>query len=111
MTEGTQFMSIPVIAILSAKHGKEAELEALLIRMVESTHEEPGCQRYALHRSKSDPRTFVFIEKWTSDAALDAHLNSPHITQSMARKTELIDRVEIIPLAGIPAGDWEKGLF
>jgi quinol monooxygenase YgiN len=104
-------MSTPVVAIISAKHGKETELEALLVRMVESTHEEAGCQRYALHRSKSDPRTFVFIEKWTTDAALDAHAASPHVTQGMLRKVDLIERLEIIPLTGLPAGDLEKGLF
>jgi quinol monooxygenase YgiN len=55
--------TIPVVAIIRAKAGKEKALEELLKKIVAPTHEEPGCLRYALHKSQTDPRSFVFVER------------------------------------------------
>jgi quinol monooxygenase YgiN len=86
---------VPVVALIRAKVGKEKALEAVLRGYVEPTRKEAGCTQYDLYRDQSDPRMFVFVEKWNSASELQAHLASPHIVAGMARKDELIETREI----------------
>lgn len=70
---------LTVVAELVAKPGKADELRAVLTGMIAPTHKEDGCVQYDLHESTDAPGSFVFYENWTSRAALDAHLKSPHL--------------------------------
>lgn len=92
---------ISVVATIKAKPGKEAETKKLLLKLVEETHEEPGCLTYMLHESKADPRTFIFYEEWESEKALNEHLASKHVAAAMQRKDELLASVEIVPLISL----------
>ena len=42
------------------------------------THQEEGCLLYALHRDAADPHHFVLVERWRSQADLDAHFATAH---------------------------------
>jgi len=104
-------MSIPVVAIIKAKPGKEAELERILHGLVEGSHKEPGCVTYALHRAQNEPGTFVFVEKWKGAAELGAHFQTPHIAAAMQRKEALIAQMDVYPLDLIGRGVPEKNTF
>ena len=93
--------TVPVVAIIRAKKGRESILEGILKDLVSATHKEPGCLLYALHKAASDPGAFVFVERWKSQQDLEAHLAMPHIAKAMARKEELIESVEILSLNAI----------
>ncbi len=47
--------------------------------MVEATHQEEGCLHYSFARDMANPDILRIAERWTDDAALDAHLTSPHM--------------------------------
>ena len=81
--------TITVVATFQAKPGQEAELQKALISLVAPTRQELGCINYDLHVSPEDPGKFLFHENWTSQAALDAHLKSPHIAAVLPRVDEL----------------------
>jgi quinol monooxygenase YgiN len=81
---------LTVIARVKAKPGREAELERALQEVVGATHEEPGCLRYALHRSTEDPATFLLVERWASRAAHEEHRQTPHFKALFAKLTELL---------------------
>ena len=71
---------LKVIAVLTAKEGQgEAMLEALT-RVIEPTRAEAGCYHYDLYRDPSAPGRFVFDESWESEAHLEAHRQTPHLT-------------------------------
>ncbi len=70
---------LTVVAELVAKPGKADELRAALTGLVDPTRKEDGCVQYDLHESTDKPGSFVFYENWTSRAALDVHLQSPHL--------------------------------
>jgi quinol monooxygenase YgiN len=40
---------------------------------------EPGCLRYELLSDNEDGNKFIIVEKWASQAALDAHDNTEHM--------------------------------
>ena len=41
---------------------------------------EPGCLSYRFYRDLLEPNIIFVFEEWESEAALDAHLGSPHMT-------------------------------
>lgn len=59
-----------VVAIMRARPGKEAELEALLQSALSGFQSEPGCQSYAVLRDKEDPCRFLSYEAWDDEMAL-----------------------------------------
>jgi|SRR5579871_1409968 len=70
----------PIIlnVVLEAAAGREEELSRMLKGLVTPTRSEPGCLGYELNTSSEKPGTFLFYEKFANQAALDAHVNSPH---------------------------------
>ncbi|CCB86189.1 MULTISPECIES: putative quinol monooxygenase [Parachlamydia] len=71
---------LTVIAKITAKSGKVAELKKVLISVRVPTLEEAGCKNYDLYQSHEDPNIFFFYENWESKEALDKHLKSPHLS-------------------------------
>lgn len=69
---------VVVVALARARPGAEQRIHGVLVEAVEVSRREPGCLLYALHRSPDDPGLLVVIERWRSQADLDAHLAQPH---------------------------------
>ena len=62
-----------VVATLKVKPGMEAEFEAVAKELVAKVNaNESGCKLYALHRAET-PATYVFMERYVDQAAVDAH--------------------------------------
>ena len=89
---------VTVVAAFEARPGKEAELRAVLTGLVAPTRLEAGCLNYDLHHAAGDPGKFVFLENWTSQALLDAHLQSAHIKALLPRVDELCAAPPVISL-------------
>ncbi len=69
-----------VIVIAQARIRAES-LESTLKaarEMVERTRGEPGCIAYGAHQDLGDPQRVVFVERWESQAHVDAHMALPH---------------------------------
>jgi len=59
-----------------------ADIEALrgpAAAMIAATRAEPGCLDYAFAIDLIDPGLLRIIEKWSDDAALAAHFQTPHM--------------------------------
>jgi quinol monooxygenase YgiN len=97
-------MTLPVVAIFTAKPGAEQPLEALLRGVVETTLREDGCIRYQLNRDLKNPRRFVFTEEWESQAHLDRHLAAPHLQALAAQLPAHIEAGDVIVLAPLAGG-------
>jgi quinol monooxygenase YgiN len=63
---------------LQAAPGQEKVLEQQLSALLEPTRAEPGCVAYELHGDPENPGKFMFHESFRGQAALDAHLATPH---------------------------------
>jgi quinol monooxygenase YgiN len=81
--------TITVVATFQARPGKENELRLALVGLQSPTRKEAGCINYDLHVSPEESAKFLFHENWTSNAALDAHLQSAHIKALLPRMDEL----------------------
>ena len=107
MTEGR----VTVLARGRARTGREEEVRQLLAALVAPSRAEAGCLNYDLHQSAADPTEFMFYENWTSRAALDAHLEMPHLDEFDARAEGLLAApVEITFWRMLGAARAEKGM-
>lgn len=56
-----------------------------MLGLLAPTRQEAGCLNYDLHQLSEEPTRFLFHENWTSQAHLDAHLQSAHIKALLPR--------------------------
>ncbi|WP_392535414.1 putative quinol monooxygenase [Nostoc sp. C117] len=82
--------TIRVVARMIALPNKVEELKAVLLELIEPTRQEPGAIKYELLQNQQDPTDFTFLEEWTSDEALNTHLNSPHFQAGAAKLEALL---------------------
>ena len=98
--------AIRVVALFKSRPGRTEDLKNFLLALIPPTRREPGCLRYELHQNGSDPSDFVFLEEWESHAAIDAHMQSPHVQAALPRVGEfLASPPDIRRYSLIPAND------
>lgn len=66
--------SVRVVARIKAKPGSESELRAIMSSMLETIRKEKGCLSFELLENRADPTDFTFVEEWSSNETLEAHL-------------------------------------
>ena len=71
-------MPLEVIATLEASPEREADAETALRALLTQTRLEPGVLRYDLYRDSTRPATFLMVEAYADEAALEAHRESAH---------------------------------
>lgn len=86
---------------LEAVPGREQELETQLRALLIPTRNEPGCVAYELHRDPENHGKFMFYERFENQAALDAHLNSPHFKKFLVFREANGD-----PIAAVHVTKW-----
>jgi len=64
---------VSVIATITVKDGKADTLLAAFDQFFDFVSDEPGTEQYVLHRSTTDPNRFFVVERYTDQAAFDAH--------------------------------------
>ncbi|MFC3228902.1 putative quinol monooxygenase [Marinibaculum pumilum] len=69
---------IGVMAKLKVKDGQGDAFEAVAKLLVEAVNaNEPGNLMYRLYKAE-EPNTYIFMERYQDEAALEAHRKSPH---------------------------------
>lgn len=96
-------MAIGVTAILQVLPGKNQEFEAVFKELSISVNtNEDGCLFYALHQSREDAQTYIVLEQYTDEAALQAHGKTDYFraagkamasVMAAAPKIELMDSI------------------
>ena len=72
-------MELKIIASLTIREEKDADnIIKALHAVVDATRKEEGNISYELHQDNANPRTYVFVEVWKSQTAIDAHNQSAH---------------------------------
>jgi len=96
-------MPIGVTAKLQVQAGKNQEFESIFKQLVAAVHaNEEGCLLYALHQSRDDTQTYIVLEQYADEAALQAHSKTDHYRNfgkelascmAAAPKIELMDSI------------------
>jgi len=91
--------TVHVIAIITAKPGRRAEILEAFRANVPNVHAEDGCIEYGATvdaegaggvQTPFGDDTFVVVEKWASLDALKAHAAAPHMAAYAAKTRDLI---------------------
>jgi quinol monooxygenase YgiN len=84
-----QEQDIPIIRELLAEQGR-------------LSRQEPGCERFEVYHSLSDPKTFLLVERWANQEALDLHrkaqayttIYQPQVLPKVSRVPHMSELVE-----------------
>ena len=81
---------VTVIARIRAKTGRAQRVKEELLKLLAPTRAESGCINFDMHQGTTDPAQFLFLENWTSEAALEAHFETPHIKKWLRQAEGLL---------------------
>lgn len=89
-----------LVATITALRSDTAPgLLAALRALASETLCEPGCERYELCVSDTEPGRFVLIERWSTHAAWRRHMKTPHIDRFRVETKALVGAFDLITLA------------
>lgn len=109
---GAGYAAIPagaysVVAEVRAKPGKEAELRAATLPLIDLVRGDPKNLVYFLQENRETPGHFIFYEIFANKADFEAHNAMPYVKEWFAKLPELADggvtvmRMEVL----VPAGN------
>ena len=83
---------IGLIARLKVQEGKGPEFERAfkVLAAKVNSEEEPGNALYQLCRSRTDANSYVVLELYRDQAAVDAHAKTQHFTELFPNVRELL---------------------
>lgn len=101
-----------VIAVATAKTGKEAELFTQLTMVAEGSWAEAGVVKYVVHRDSEVPGRFFMVEVYESEDAFQQHLASDHVRSLLERLPDLLETELVVNQGGIAlTSDTTKASF
>jgi quinol monooxygenase YgiN len=88
-----------IVATIKTKPGQDAAFEELAKALVAAVNaNEPGCLLYTLFKAE-EPNTYVFLERYQDEAALQAHRSTSHMLDLGRKMGEHMDgRAQILRL-------------
>lgn len=95
-----------IVAEVRAKPGKEAELRAVTLPLIELVRGDPANLVYFLQENRESPGHFIFYEIFANQADFEAHNAMPYVKEWFAKLPDLADggvkvmRMEVL----VPAG-------
>ncbi len=92
-----------VVAKITVKPGMEKEFETVAMELVTKVNaNEPGCKLYRLHRLSDTPNVYVFMERYTDQAAVEAHRATDYFKALGRKMGEYMEgRAEVMRMAEV----------
>ena len=80
-----------IVATIKTKPGQEAAFEEVAKALVAAVNaNEPGCLLYTLSKAE-EPNTYVFMERYKDEAAVEAHRATAHFKDLGRKMGEFMD--------------------
>ena len=96
---------LTIIAIVTAKPGREGELRTAQEQLVADTLQESGCLYYELHQSREDGRILVFVESWETEKQWRDHMEGEAMQRFRATgASDLIEDFSLLQLDPVAGG-------
>lgn len=74
-------MTIALTVEIKVNPGREADFERIAVQAARTIEEkEPGNLLYRVHKTE-DPQTYLIIERYVNNEALEAHTSSDHVAE------------------------------
>lgn len=87
---------IYINVVLTVKDSNDiAEIQSLLSEQCRLSRQEPGCLRFEVYHSQTDPKVFLLNEHWADQPSIDAHRKATAYTTIYQPK--VLPRVDRVP--------------
>lgn len=101
-------MTVVVTAVFYPLPGRKEELATTMQAGIEAVHGENGCELYAIHDAEDG--TITMIEKWTTEADLNAHAGGAAEAILRGDTGDLLEKPTLVTrMNPIPVGSKEQG--
>lgn len=95
---------LSIVATLPIQEGKTDEFEKIFAGLAEQVlAKEPGCKRYELCRSTVNKNTYVVVEAYEDQAAIDHHGKTPYFLEAFGKMGGMLagaPKIEILKPVG-----------
>ena len=78
---------VHIMARITSLPESAATMSSLLAELVAQSRKEEGCLHYELFQRADAAHVFQTVERWRDQAAVDAHMKSPHVANAIAQGT------------------------
>jgi quinol monooxygenase YgiN len=95
---------IHVFATIVTQSGKEDAMREVLVELAAASQAEPGVLHYMLHEDPAKPGNFYVFEAYKDEAAVDAHMNAPHLAAAFAKAGPMVAAAPSIVQTKLIAG-------
>ncbi len=85
-------MTVVVIATIHGVAGRRDELHALMTETAADVAGEPGCVSYRFAEVLGEPGTYVNVQEWRDEAAMDGHFRGDAFARYQRRVAPLLAR-------------------
>ncbi len=92
-----------IIAKVFIKQGSEADFINAAQLMIENSNKEEGCMEYMLYQDPYEKSNFIFVERYTNQAAIDLHFATPYFKEFGDIIADMISKpveIKILDIAG-----------
>ncbi len=79
-----------MVVVVTVKEGTSKQFEEIFRPAIAPTRKEAGCIAYDLNRDLKEDTKFYIYERWRSLAALQSHLETPHIKTLLSKMGEVV---------------------
>ena len=76
---------IGIFAEFHLKPEKTEEFLELVKPLIKASNEEAGCIKYGLHKALNRENTYIMVEEWKDQAAIDFHNKTEHFTSTVPK--------------------------
>ncbi|MFG0258099.1 MAG: putative quinol monooxygenase [Phycisphaerales bacterium JB043] len=90
-----------IVARIQAKDDKIELVKNQLLKLIGTTHKEPGCVKYDLHQDNKNPAHFLFYEIWDSRELWQTHMANQHLKEYMAATEGAVDQLDLYEMTRI----------
>ena len=80
---------VTIIVNIKVKENKKLDFFNLIKELIHESREEDGCISYELYDNNNDANSFVLIENWISQKAIDEHNQTEHFISIGPKLKEL----------------------
>lgn len=80
-----------IVAEVRAKPGKEAELRAVTLPLIDLVRSDPANLVYFLQENRETPGHFIFYEIFANEADFEAHNAMPYVKEWFAKLPDLAE--------------------
>ncbi len=92
-----------IAAKVFVKAGKESDFLSAAQVIIDNTRKEDGCLGYSLYQDPFEKTTFIFVERYKNQAAIDVHFAAPYFKEFGAKTADMTAKpmeVKILDISG-----------